>query len=238
MRVALSKSGKRLAVASPNHNGFRGMVRIFDYNTDLETYTIVGQPIEGGVGDKFGADVSIHGDLVAVSTVYGGYGNVYFLRAKRYNKMSGNVTIIIFVIGSCFAACLIVGRKARHRGFRWSSAAKAISFPAIGRRKRLRQGSSPVDTVDRTEWPFPFFTDAERARIVEIQKAEEDKAIEGIVLHGMIRSGGDSSRRGSGNSRRSSGVSLSSASHGDSDISVNSSSSNTIDEDNVFRTIA
>jgi hypothetical protein len=239
MRVALSNNGNRLAVASPNHNSVRGMVRIFDYNTELESYTIVGQPIEGeNAGDKLGAEISINEDRVAVSALYGGYGNVYSLRAKRYNKMSGNVMIIILVIGSCFAACFILGRQARRRGFRWSSAAKAISFPAIGRRNKLRQRSSPVETADRTEWPFPFFTDAERARIVEIQKAEEDKAIEGVFLHGMIRSDGDGSRRSSGNSRRSSSVSLSSASHGDSDLSEDSSSSNTIDESDVFRTIA
>jgi len=239
MRVAMSKNGNRLAVASPNHNGVRGMVRIFDLL--LESYTIVGQPIEGeNAGDKLGAEISINGDRVAVSALYGGYGNVYSLRAKRYNKMSGNVMIIILVIGSCFAACFILGKKVRRRGFRWSSAAKAISFPAIGRRNKLRQGSSPVETADRTEWPFPFFTDAERARIVEIQKAEEDKAIEGVVLHGMIRSDGDASRRSSGNSRRSSSISFSSASHGDSDMSEDSSLSNTIDESDVrvFRTIA
>jgi len=236
MRVAMSKNGNRLAVASPNHNGVRGMVRIFDLL--LESYTIVGQPIEGeNAGDKLGAEISINGDRVAVSALYGGYGNVYSLRAKRYNKMSGNVMIIILVIGSCFAACFILGKKVRRRGFRWSSAAKAISFPAIGRRNKLRQGSSPVETADRTEWPFPFFTDAERARIVEIQKAEEDKAIEGVVLHGMIRSDGDASRRSSGNSRRSSSISFSSASHGDSDMSEDSSLSNTIDESDVFRTI-
>jgi len=239
MRVAMSKNGNRLAVASPNHNGVRGMVRIFDLL--LESYTIVGQPIEGeNAGDKLGAEISINGDRVAVSALYGGYGNVYSLRAKRYNKMSGNVMIIILVIGSCFAACFILGKKVRRRGFRWSSAAKAISFPAIGRRNKLRQGSSPVETADRTEWPFPFFTDAERARIVEIQKAEEDKAIEGVVLHGMIRSDGDASRRSSGNSRRSSSISFSSASHGDSDMSEDSSLFNTIDEIDVrvFRTIA
>jgi len=142
MRVAMSKNGNRLAVASPNHNGVRGMVRIFDLL--LESYTIVGQPIEGeNAGDKLGAEISINGDRVAVSALYGGYGNVYSLRAKRYNKMSGNVMIIILVIGSCFAACFILGKKVRRRGFRWSSAAKAISFPTIGRRNKLRKGALP-----------------------------------------------------------------------------------------------
>mmetsp|Transcript_19011 Transcript_19011/g.28869 ORF Transcript_19011/g.28869 Transcript_19011/m.28869 type:complete len:96 (+) Transcript_19011:260-547(+) len=83
--------------------------------------------------------------------------------------------------------------------------------PHDWKKEQTQEGSSPVETADRTEWPFPFFTDAERARIVEIQKAEEDKAIEGVVLHGMIRSDGDASRRSSGNSRRSSSISFSSA---------------------------
>lgn len=161
---------------------------------------MVGRGIEGNAkNDHHGADISINGDKIAISAAYGSYVYIYTFGRKSRFLIAPTTVFLIAALGLIATFCFCGCRKARRKGFRWSSVGKALP---MGSRSKQRHESERLNTEEnRTEWPFPFFSEGERARIAEVQKAEEGKNMDRVVLHGMIKSDDAS---------RSSGVSVSS----------------------------
>mmetsp|Transcript_28449 Transcript_28449/g.43562 ORF Transcript_28449/g.43562 Transcript_28449/m.43562 type:complete len:560 (-) Transcript_28449:115-1794(-) len=193
--VALSRDGQRLAVSSPGYDGRKGLVRVFDYDTNSNQYVMVGRGIEGNEkNDHHGEDVSINGDKVAISSAYGSYVYIYTFGKKSRFLIAPTTVLLIAALGLIASCCVYGCRKARRNGFKLSSVGKALP---LGSRNKQRHESERLNTEEKqTEWPFPFFSEGERARIAQVQKAEEGKNMDRVVLHGMIKS--DDASRGSG----------------------------------------
>jgi hypothetical protein len=233
--VALSQDGMILAIGSPDHYNGNGMVRVFEFNWDYGDYVLAGNILYGNQGDGFGTSISISGTDVAVGAPFGGYVQVFSFDPKggknigsssqKANLKSGfgkfiSTTVILGVVGFLMFA---VHRNLKRKGFRWSSMASAL--PGASRiRRRGREAVSTDDNTGRNEWPFPFFSASDRARIEQVRKAEEGRAgqdvddVDSVVLHGMRRKTGSSSHDAE------SAESSSSGSDNDSDVSYDGKS--------------
>ncbi len=189
------------------------MVRVFDYSRDKFEYSMVGEYIMGEGSDQLGAAVAVFGDEVAIGAEYGDFADIYTFGESKSSRSNG---LVLFGILGLLSVVLFIGmKKARRAGFRLSSVGKAL--PVLGARNRQRNQSTPLRTEEkRDEWPFPFFSEGERARIAQIQRQEqvEEGNVDRVVLHGMIRSSSHSEdgSKNSGISNSSDGIS-----HGSND---------------------
>lgn len=102
--VALSKDGRRIAAGAPYHdNGgstrnVSGRVRVFDYDSDSNTWVLLGDPLLGANHlDWFGwkVDLSDDGSVLAVGAPrnleFGGYVNVYELDQNKWIMLGDTI---------------------------------------------------------------------------------------------------------------------------------------------------
>jgi len=134
--VELSRDGSRLAVGSPKHNNFRGVVRVFDFHAVDDAFYAVGEDLMEGRADYegFGTSLSLSGNDLAISAPYGKYVEIY-----TFNAGSGGSSFVTFLwdlligIGAC-GLLLLAFWQAKRRGL--------ISGCKFG------QGHSPVTSHD------------------------------------------------------------------------------------------
>jgi len=196
--VELSTDGMILAVGAPEHMNGKGMVRVYEWNWDYGDYVRAGDSIEGEEDDAFGSCISISGNEIAIGAPYGGYVEVFAFdpngepalgsaKSKSKSGSSGFGKFIIATLSLGVVAFLVLTlyKKMQSKGFKCSSFVAALPGISLVRRR----GREAVDTEDqRDQWPFPFFSPSDRARIDEVRKAEEGRAdedVDSVVLHGM-----------------------------------------------------
>jgi len=203
--VELSQDGMILAIGSPEYGNGKGMVRVFEFNWDYGDYVRVGNVLYGNEGDGFGTSISIYGNDVAVGAPFGGYVQVFSFNAKGGKNLGsgasnkpkrsgfGKFVSLTLILGVVAFLMFAAHKKLKSNGFKWSSMAAALPGASHFRRR----GREVVSTDDqhRDEWPFPFFSPSDRARIEAIRKAEEGRTgtgraeeeedVDSVVLHGM-----------------------------------------------------
>lgn len=225
--VELSQDGMILAIGSPEHDNGKGMVRVFEFNWDYGDYVRVGDVLYGNEGDGFGTSISIYGTDVAVGAPFGGYVQVFSFDPKGGNdigssqqdqankKKSGfgkfiSTTVILGVVAFLMFA---VHKNLKSKGFKWSSMTAALPGASRVRRRGREVVSTDDKDTGRDEWPFPFFSASDRARIEQVRKAEEGRAgedvddVDSVVLHGMRRKTGSQDAESSSGSDDDSDVS-------------------------------
>lgn len=197
--VELSQDGMFLAIGSPNFDDGAGMVRVYRFDSAYGDYLRVGDTLYGKASEAFGTCLSFYGNDLAVGAPYGdnvqvfSYDSSFSSGSKSSNastrtfKNFVTTSIVIAIVG--FLA-FVTHKKLKSKGFRWSSFSAALPGAAAIRRR----GREAVSTDDqRDEWPFPFFSASDRARIEEVRRAEEGRShedVDGVVLHGMPKSSG------------------------------------------------
>lgn len=207
--VELSQDGMYLAVGSPDYQGGAGMVRVYHYDSAYGDYVRMGDTLYGQPSQAFGTCLSFYGNDLAVGAPYGDSVQVFTYEGSlgsgshSKNASSGNfnsvltTSLVLAIIGFVVFA---THKKLKNRGFRWSSFAAALPGAAAIRRR----GREAVSTEEqRDEWPFPFFSASDRARIEEVRRAEEGRShedVDGVVLHGMPKSSGSQSAASSSGS--------------------------------------
>jgi hypothetical protein len=206
--VELSQDGMILAIGAPDHKDGIGMVRIFDWDWDYGDYIRAGHYLEGKPDDAFGSCISISGNEVAIGAPYGGYVQVFTYDPEGGNALGSSkaksgrsgfskfITVSIILVVVAFLG-LTVYKKLKSKGFKWSSFTAALPVVSAIR----RHGREAVSTEDkRDDWPFPFFSPSDRARIDEVRKAEEgrDDDVDSVVLHGMPKSSSQDAESSSG----------------------------------------
>lgn len=195
--VELSQDGMLLAIASPEYGDTSGLVRVYRFDASLGDYIRIGETLYGQAFEAFGTCLSFYGNDLAVGAPYGGYVQVFTYNSdlssgnKATSASSGTfknfITSSVVIVFICFLV-FAAHKKLKNKGFRWSSFTAALPGAAAIRRR----GREAVSTDEqRDEWPFPFFSASDRARIEEVRRAEEGRShedVDGVVLHGMPKS--------------------------------------------------
>lgn len=218
--VVLSQDAMFLAIGSPDYGNGAGMVRVYRYDSGYGDYLRIGDTLYGLTSEAFGTCISFHGNYLVVGAPYGDNVQIYSYDSSLISGSNSSsastgtfksvITSILVIVIIAFLAFFAV-KKLKRKGFRWSSFAAALPGAAAIRRR----GRQAVSTEDqRDEWPFPFFSPSDRARIEEVRRAEEGRShedVDGVVLHGMPKSSGSQdASSSSGSDEDDDGVSYSS----------------------------
>ncbi len=183
--VELSRDGAVLAIGSPDHNDGNGCVRVFKWNEGYHDYLEMGAHIMGEKEEGLGSALSIFENELAIGSPYKNQVQIYKYHESHHGK-SGFKKFIstVFILGAVSFVVMMGYRKLKSRGFKWSSFAAGIPGASAIRHR----GRSAVETEENDEWPFGFFSAADRDRINEARRAEEGKVnVDRVVLHGMPR---------------------------------------------------
>jgi hypothetical protein len=184
--VELSKNGRMLALGASKFNNGDGAVRVYKYDEDYGDFLKFGETITGKNREGLGTSLSFSGEELAVGAPFQNYVKILKFDKSAHKKSGGGKFIInLMMFGLLGFGLFYLYKKARSRGFKWTSLTAALpGGAAISRRK----GRTPVDTNESEEWPFGFFSQSDRDRIADARKAEEGRNnVDRVTLHGMPR---------------------------------------------------